>query len=364
MISDPAIHFRDPQLVKALLEKIRQTVKKPHPLMLICGGQTHSMMHYGLQQLLPPEIELINGPGCPVCVTSLELIDKALAIARLPQVIFTSYGDMLRVPGSYQDLLSLKAQGHDIRIVYSPLDAVDIAEKNPDHEIVFFAIGFETTAPANLAALSQAQSKNIKNFSLLVSQVCVPPAMRTLLSAPQCRIQGFLAAGHVCAIMGTREYEPIAHEYTIPITVTGFEPVDLLNGIYLTVKALEENQPIVQNAYSRVVSSSGNTAAQQLINHYYKICDRHWRGIGLIPDSGWRLKSEFAAFDAEEKFSVSNIQSQENPVCIAGQILQGIKTPLDCPAFNNLCTPQKPLGATMVSSEGTCAAYYRYQIKS
>lgn len=352
--------FRDPKIVETLIRLIRKTVTRPWVLMEICGGQTHAIMHYGLHQLLPPEIELVHGPGCPVCVTSLELVDKALAIAAKPEVIFTSYGDMLRVPGSQADLFSLRAQSADIRVVYSPLDAVTIAMDNPEKQVVFFAIGFETTAPANLAALAQAQVLKLNNFSLLVSHVCVPPAMHAILGSPSNRVQGFLAAGHVCAIMGYWEYPPIADKYGVPITVTGFEPVDLLNGILLTVQALEKREVKVQNAYPRLVSEKGNQRAQELIQHYFEPCNRNWRGIGMIPQSGWCLRQEFAFYDAEKRFSVEHIQTHESEICISGQILQGIKKPFECPAFGTLCTPQNPLGATMVSSEGACAAYFRY----
>ncbi len=352
--------FRDPKIVQTLLRQIRKTVTKPWVLMEICGGQTHAIMHYGLHQLLPPEIELVHGPGCPVCVTSLELVDKALAIADKPEVIFTSYGDMLRVPGSQADLFSLRAQGADIRVVYSPLDAVTIARDNPEKQVVFFAIGFETTAPANLAALAQAQAFKLQNFSLLVSHVCVPPAMHAILGSPSNRVQGFLAAGHVCAIMGYWEYPPIAQKYGVPISITGFEPVDLLNGILLTVQALEKDEVSVQNAYPRLVTERGNQKAQELIQRYFEPCNRNWRGIGMISLSGWCLRQEFAFYDAEKRFSVEHIQTHESEICISGQILQGMKKPFECPAFGTLCTPQNPLGATMVSSEGACAAYFRY----
>lgn len=352
--------FRNPSAVEKLIGEIRRSTTKPHTIMEICGGQTHAIMHYGLHQLLPSEIELVHGPGCPVCVTSLELIDKALAIAETPGTIFTSYGDMLRVPGSNRDLFSLRAEGHDIRIVYSALDAVKIAQENPQNQVVFFAIGFETTAPANLAALIQSQRLNVANFSLLVSHVCVPPAMQAILSSPNNRVQGFMAAGHVCAVMGLGEYYSIAEAFQVPITVTGFEPVDILKGILLTIQAMENNTPIVQNAYERAVYPAGNQAAQALIQEYFEVCDRNWRGIGVLPSSGWRLKEKYKDFDAETRFDIKNIHSEENPICISGLILQGLKKPHECPAFGTLCTPQNPLGATMVSSEGTCAAYYRY----
>jgi hydrogenase expression/formation protein HypD len=328
--------------------------------MEICGGQTHSIVRYGLDQLLPPEIELVHGPGCPVCVTPLELIDKALAIASSPEVIFTSYGDMLRVPGSGRDLFSVRADGGDVRVVYSPLDAVKVAQENPKREVVFFAIGFETTAPANAMSVLQAESLGLENYSVLVSQVCVPPAMRAILGSPENRVQGLLAAGHVCAVMGYWEYAPIAEEYGVPIVVTGFEPLDIAQGILMTVRQLEEGKSQADNAYKRAVTFEGNKPAQDVIQRVFMDCDRKWRGIGIIPGSGWCLRSELADFDAENRFEVGEIRPEESPVCIAGLILQGLKKPLDCPAFGNPCTPENPLGATMVSAEGACAAYYRY----
>ncbi len=355
--------FRNAELVKAGLERLRRLTTRKWTIMEICGGQTHAIMHYGLDQLLPEQIELVHGPGCPVCVTSLELIDRALAIAALPGVIFTSYGDMLRVPGSQGDLFTVRANGGQVRVVYSPLDAVKIAQQNPDQEVVFFAIGFETTAPANLSSLLQARLLGLKNFSLLVSQVCVPPALHAILGAQGNRVQGFLAAGHVCAVMGYWQYIPIANQYRIPITVTGFEPLDLVQGLLMTVEQLEKDQYGVQNAYARVVTLEGNRAAQAMISQVYQSCNRNWRGIGLIPQSGWQLKDEFAEYDAEKRFQVSHIQTQESSICISGEILQGRKKPPQCSVFGTLCTPENPLGATMVSSEGTCAAYYRYQRK-
>jgi len=352
--------YRDAGLVRQTLSEIRRTVTQPWVLMEICGGQTHAIMRHGLNQLLPAEIELVHGPGCPVCVTSLELIDKAQAIASQPKVIFTSYGDMLRVPGSGRDLFSVRADGGDIRVVYSPLDAIKIAQQNPDQEVVFFAIGFETTAPANVMSVLQAKTLGLKNYSLLVSHVCVPPAMHAILSSPFNRVQGFLAAGHVCAVMGYWEYPPIAQEYKVPITITGFEPLDIAQGILMTVRQLEEGRAGVENAYARAVTFAGNRPAQAVIQQVLMSCDRKWRGIGTIPHSGWCLRPEFSDFDAEKRFPVGQIQPQESPVCVAGQILQGLKKPLDCPAFATICTPQNPLGATMVSSEGACAAYYRY----
>jgi hydrogenase expression/formation protein HypD len=352
--------YRDARLVKQTIQDISRTITRPWVLMEICGGQTHAIMRYGIDQLLPAKIDLVHGPGCPVCVTSLELIDKALAIAARPEVIFTSYGDMLRVPGSGRDLFSIRSEGGDVRVVYSPLDAVKIAQQNPDRQVVFFAIGFETTAPANVMSVLQAQSLGISNYAVLVSHVCVPPAMRAILSSPHNRVQGFLAAGHVCAVMGYWEYLPIAEQFRVPISVTGFEPLDIVQGILATVKQLEKGAWAVENAYPRAVTLEGNRPAQAIIQNVFEPCDRKWRGIGLIPQSGWRLRPEFAQFDAEKRFPVDQITSEESPVCIAGQILQGLKKPLDCPAFGNLCTPESPLGATMVSSEGACAAYYRY----
>lgn len=352
--------FRNADLVKTALDKVHQITRHHWVIMEICGGQTHSIMQHGLDQLLPTSIELVHGPGCPVCVTSLELIDKAHAIASLPNVIFCSFGDMLRVPGSNKDLFSLRAAGSQIQVVYSPLDAVKIAQNNPDKEVVFFAIGFETTAPANAMSVIQARSLGLTNYSVLVSQVTVPPAMHAILSSPDNRVQGFLAAGHVCAVMGYHQYHEIAEKYKIPIVVTGFEPLDLLNGIYQTVEQLENGDHKVTNAYSRIVSEQGNVAAQSMIQSVYQNVDRNWRGIGLIPMSGWGLKPEFSAFDAEKKFSIGHINTKESEICISGQVLQGRVKPKDCPAFGTLCTPENPLGATMVSSEGACAAYYRY----
>lgn len=355
--------YRDAKLVRGVLAEIHRTVTRPWVLMEICGGQTHAIMRHGLDQLLPPEVELVHGPGCPVCVTPLELIDKALAIAAMPGVIFTSFGDMLRVPGSQGDLFSVRASGGDVRVVYSPLDALNIAQENPDKEVVFFAIGFETTAPANAMSVFQAKSLGVSNFSILVSHVRVPPAMNAILSSPSNRVQAFLAAGHVCAVMGYWEYPPIADKYQIPVVVTGFEPLDLVQGILMAVQQLEEGRIQVENAYSRVVTFEGNRPAQQIINQIFIECDRKWRGIGVIPDSGWCLRAEFSQFDAEKRFSVGEITAEESSLCIAGQILQGIKKPHDCSAFGKICTPENPLGATMVSSEGACAAYYRYSLQ-
>ncbi|HTP10699.1 MAG TPA: hydrogenase formation protein HypD [Anaerolineae bacterium] len=329
--------------------------------MEICGGQTHSIMRHGLDELLPEGIELIHGPGCPVCVTPLELIDKAIAIASRPDVIFTSFGDMLRVPGSDEDLFRTRADGGDVRVVYSPLDAVKIAQQHPDKQVVFFGIGFETTAPANAMSVWQAKQIGVKNYSMLVSHVRVPPAMHAILSSPYNQVQAFLAAGHVCAVMGYWEYPPIAEEFKVPIVVTGFEPVDLVEGILMSVKQLEANRHEVENAYGRAVTLEGNKPAQDLINKVFVECDRKWRGIGTIPLSGWRLRDEYADFDAEKRFAVENINTKESPLCISGLVLQGRKKPNGCPAFGKDCTPEHPLGATMVSSEGACAAYYRYR---
>jgi hydrogenase expression/formation protein HypD len=352
--------YRDAALVKGVIDEIHRIVTRPWVLMEICGGQTHAIVRHGIDQLLPPEIELVHGPGCPVCVTPLELIDKALAIAALPGVIFCSYGDMLRVPGSNRDLFSVKAQGGDVRVVYSPLDAVKLAQQNPDKQVVFFAIGFETTAPPNVMSVLQAQRLGLSNFSILVSHVRVPPAMRAILSSPHNRVQGFLLAGHVCAVMGYWEYPPLLDEFKIPMTVTGFEPLDIAQGILETVKLLEAGKVEIANAYARAVTFEGNQLAQKSIEKAFEECDRKWRGIGSIPGSGWMLRPEFDVFNAEKRFDVDSIVADESPLCIAGQILQGLKKPHDCPAFGKECTTETPLGATMVSSEGACAAYYKY----
>jgi hydrogenase expression/formation protein HypD len=353
--------YRDAQLVHSVVEEIRRTVTRPWVLMEICGGQTHSIMRYGLDQLLPPLIELVHGPGCPVCVTPLELIDRALAIASRSDVIFTSYGDMLRVPGSARDLSSVRATGGDVRVVYSPLDAVRLAEQNPDKQVVFFAIGFETTAPPNVMSVMQAKNLGLKNYSVLVSHVCVPPAMRAILGSPHNRVQGFLLAGHVCTVMGYWEYPSIAEKYGVPMSVTGFEPLDIVQGILQTVKMLEKGEVDVSNAYARLVTREGNRPAQAMIGKVFEACDRKWRGIGEIPQSGWRLRREFDEFNAEKRFDVETMHADESPLCMAGLVLQGLKKPNECPAFGVQCTPETPLGATMVSSEGACAAYYRYK---
>jgi hydrogenase expression/formation protein HypD len=328
--------------------------------MEICGGQTHSIMRHGIDQLLPAEVELVHGPGCPVCVTPLEQIDKAHEIASRPEVIFASYGDMLRVPGSDNDLFSIRASGGDVRVVYSPLDAVKLAGESPERQVVFFAIGFETTAPANAMAVEQAKALELDNFSILVSHSRVPPAMHAILSSPDCRVQAFLAAGHVCAVMGYWEYKPLAELYGVPIVVTGFEPLDILQGALMAIHQLEGGRAVVENAYARAVVEAGNVPAQELIDRIFMVCDRKWRGIGNIPGSGWCLRPEYAEFDAEQRFAVSEIASQESESCVAGAILQGLKKPDECDAFGVQCTPERPLGATMVSSEGACAAYYRY----
>jgi len=352
--------YRNRLLLERTIEKIDRSTSRHWAIMEICGGQTHAFMQSGLSQLLPDNIELIHGPGCPVCVTSLEMVDKGIEIASQNNVIFTSYGDMLRVPGSKKDLLSVRASGGDVRIVYSPLEAVQIAKQNPAKEVVFFAIGFETTAPGNATSVLVARKNNLENYSMLVSQVLVPPAMHAILGSTKNRVQGFLAAGHVCAVMGYEQYENIARRYQTPMTVTGFEPYDLALGILLTVEMLEKNEWNVKNAYQRAVTRSGNIQAQKIISDTYQICDRQWRGIGLIENSGWKLNDIFADYDAELKFDVGHIETKESEQCISGLILQGLKKPYQCPAFGTICTPENPLGATMVSSEGACAAYYRY----
>jgi hydrogenase expression/formation protein HypD len=352
--------YRDGKIAAKLVDEIRRVQTKPWVIMEVCGGQTHSIVKNGIDYLLPPGIELVHGPGCPVCVTPLEMIDKAHAIAQRPGVIFCSFGDMLRVPGSDGDLFSIKSRGADVRVVYSPIDCLKIARTNPDRNVVFFAIGFETTAPANAMLAWQAQRMGIKNVSLLVSHVLVPPAMAAILQSPLNRVQGFLGPGHVCAVVGYREYEPLSAEFKVPIVITGFEPIDVLKGVLMTVKQLEEGRAEVENEYSRILNRAGNLAAQKLISSVFEIVDRKWRGVGSIPDSGYKLRREFRDYDAERIFNVEEIDTQESDVCISGQILKGIKKPHDCPAFGRLCDPQHPLGATMVSAEGACAAYYAY----
>ena len=350
--------FRDPELAQRLFDEIRRTARRPWALMEVCGGQTHSIIRNGIDQLLPDTIELIHGPGCPVCVTPLETIDRALAIAAQPGVIFCSFGDMLRVPGSNKDLFRVKSEGGDVRIVYSPLDALALARANPDKQVVFLAIGFETTAPANAMAVFQAKQQGIRNFSMLVSHVLVPPAIEAILSSHANRVQAFLAAGHVCSVMGTWQYEPLVERYRVPIVVTGFEPLDILEGIRRTVEQLETGQSVVDNAYAHAVNRAGNVPAQKMLQDVFVVCDRTWRGIGTIPNSGWELSPSYADFDAAKRFTVENIQTQESPDCHSGEVLQGLLKPNRCPAFGTLCTPSKPLGATMVSSEGACAKPY------
>jgi hydrogenase expression/formation protein HypD len=352
--------YRDPAAAQKLRRAIEQITTRPWTIMEVCGGQTHTIVRYGIDELLPPNIELVHGPGCPVCVTPLELIDKAIEIAAHPEVIFCSFGDMLRVPGSRRDLLAVKAAGGDVRIVYSPLDCLRIAEQNPARTVIFFAVGFETTAPANAMAVWQARRRGMKNFAVLVSHVLVPPAITAILSSPANRVQGFLAAGHVCTVMGYKEYESLAEQFQVPIVVTGFEPLDLLEGVYRCVRMLEEGRPGVENQYARAVRRDGNPSALRLLGEVFEIVDRQWRGIGVIPQSGYRLAPAYQAFDAERRFAVDNREVAESRDCISGQILQGIKKPHQCAAFGTLCTPDTPLGATMVSSEGACAAYYHY----
>ncbi|MCC7158746.1 MAG: hydrogenase formation protein HypD [Ignavibacteria bacterium] len=355
--------YRDPEAAKRYSELIHNITTKKWNIMEVCGGQTHAIVKFGIDELLPKGINLIHGPGCPVCVTSLELIDKSIEIASREEVIFCSFGDMLRVPGSKKDLLQVKAEGGDVRMMYSPLDSLKIAKDNPDKEIIFFAVGFETTAPANAMAVYQAKEQGIENFSILVSHVLVPPAMEAILSSKHNLVQGFLAAGHVCAVMGYNEYFPLAEKYKVPIVVTGFEPLDILQGIYMCIKQLEESRHEVENQYSRVVNREGNTTAMEIINRVFKIGSRKWRGIGEIPDSGLVLQDEYINYDASLKFGLADMVVEEPKECISGLILQGLKKPFECGAFAKICTPERPLGATMVSSEGACAAYYRYRKK-
>ncbi len=352
--------FRDAKLAKYYIDEIKKIAKGNWTLMEVCGGQTHSIIQNGIDQVLPPNVEMVHGPGCPVCVTPLEVIDRAIEIAKRDNVIFTSFGDMLRVPGSNSDLFKAKSEGADVRIVYSALEALKIARENPDKEVVFFAIGFETTAPGNALAVLQADKEGINNFSEIVSHVLVPPAMEAILSSESNRVQAFLAAGHVCTVMGYWEYEPIAEKYKVPIVPTGFEPVDILHGIYLAVKQLEEGKAFVENQYTRSVKREGNVAAQKLLKEVFEIADQKWRGIGTIPMSGMVLNKKYERFDAAKKFEVTGINTMEPEACQSGMVLQGIIKPFECPAFGNECTPETPLGATMVSSEGACSAYYKY----
>lgn len=353
--------YRDAEQAKRLADAIRQMTTRPWQIMEVCGGQTHTIVRFALDELLPREITLIHGPGCPVCVTPIEILDKAMAIAGRPEVIFCSFGDMLRVPGSQKDLLTVKSEGGDVRVVYSPLDALALARKHPDRQVVFFAVGFETTAPANAMAVAQAARLGLANFSVLISHVLVPPAIRAVLQSPSNRVQGFLAAGHVCTVMGTDEYRPIVDEYHVPIVVTGFEPLDILQGVAMCVRQLEQGRAEVENQYTRSVRPEGNRAAIEQIREVFEPVSRKWRGIGEIPQSGLALREAYATFDAAQRFGVSAISADEPAECIAGEVLQGHRKPHDCPAFGIHCTPDRPLGAPMVSSEGACAAYYRYR---
>lgn len=353
--------YRDPKIAQAIAGEIARKVTRPWVLMEVCGGQTHTLMRYGIDELLPREIELVHGPGCPVCVTPLEIVDKAVRIASLPGVIFTSYGDMLRVPGSESDLFQAKANGADVRVVYSPMDAVKLARENPNRKVVFFGVGFETTAPANGMAVWQAKREGLTNFSMLVSHVLVPPAMRLILNSPANRVQGFIAPGHVCTVMGYREYEELVSAFHVPMVVGGFEPLDLLEAISMLISQLEEGRAEVENQYARSVNAEGNLAARNILRQVFQVSDRQWRGIGQIADSGYRLRDEFASFDAERIFGVEDWHAEEPRECISALVLQGLKKPLDCPAFGKRCTPMTPLGAPMVSAEGACAAYYQYR---
>ncbi|MBN2305336.1 MAG: hydrogenase formation protein HypD [Anaerolineae bacterium] len=352
--------YRDAQRVRDVLNDIHAITTRPWRLMEVCGGQTHSIIRHGIDQLLPDKIEMIHGPGCPVCVTPQELIDQAIAIASLPDTIMVSFGDMLRVPGSQKDLFQVKAGGGDVRVVYSPLDCLKIARENPAKEVVFFGVGFETTAPANAMAVHQAKQLGIPNFSMLVSHVRVPPVLDALLSAPDVHVQAFLLAGHVSAVMGYWEYPPLVERYRVPMVVTGFEPLDIVHGIHMTVRQLEEGRAEVENAYARVVVKAGNPPAMHIINTVFEECDRNWRGIGNIPRSGWKLSPNYTAYDAARRFAVEHIKTEESPLCHAGEVLKGVLKPNQCPAFGKECTPRMPLGAPMVSSEGACAAYYNF----
>ena len=353
--------YRDAEAAHKYAHEITRITTRPWSLMEVCGGQTHAIVKFGLDELLPPQITLIHGPGCPVCVTPVELIDKALAIAATPGVIFCSFGDMLRVPGSEKDLFRVKSEGGDVRVVYSALDALRLAEENPGREVVFFAVGFETTAPSNALAVSEAARLGLGNFSILVSHVLVPPALEAIMSSPRSRVDGFLAAGHVCTVMGTEEYTPLAEAYGVPIVVTGFEPLDLLRGILMCVRQLEDGRHEVENAYERVARNAGNRTARDLIREVFEVVPRSWRGLGSIPSSGLGLRRPYVVFDAEKRFGVEGIGGPESEECQSGLVLQGLLNPQACPAFGGRCTPERPLGATMVSSEGACAAYYRYR---
>ncbi|MCC7033344.1 MAG: hydrogenase formation protein HypD [Acidobacteria bacterium] len=352
--------FRNADIAKKLADDIHRITTRPWAIMEVCGGQTHSIIRNGIDQILPTGIELIHGPGCPVCVTPLEVIDQALAIASQPGITFCSFGDMLRVPGSRKDLFQVKSEGGDVRVVYSPLDAMKLAQQLPDRQVVFFGIGFETTAPANAMAVHVAKKQGLTNFSMLVSHVLVPPAIEAIMTAPKNRVQAFLAAGHVCTVMGLRQYPALAERFHVPIVATGFEPLDLLEGIRRAIRQLEAGEARVENAYGRVVTMEGNRPAQTMVAEVFEVCDRTWRGIGTIPASGWRLSEAYREFDAAHRFDVSGIRTEESPLCRAGEVLQGALKPNQCPAFGRECTPRTPLGATMVSSEGACAAYYHY----
>ncbi len=353
--------YRDEAAAHRLADELAHATTRPWTIMEVCGGQTHAIVKFGIDTLLPDGVTLVHGPGCPVCVTPLELIDQAIEIAARPEVIFCSFGDMLRVPGSESDLLRVKAHGGDVRIVYSPLDALQLARKHPDREVVFFAVGFETTAPANAMTVYQAKREGIGNFSLLVSHVLVPPAMATILSSPTNRVQGFLAAGHVCTVMGYAEYEPLAREYRVPIVVTGFEPLDILHGVLMCVQQLEDGRAEVENQYTRSVRRDGNAPARGVMAEVFRVVPRKWRGVGEIGASGLALTPEYATFDAESRFDVAEVLVDEPSECVSGLVLQGVTKPDECAAFGGSCTPESPLGATMVSSEGACAAYYRYR---
>jgi len=353
--------YRDAAGVRTIADEIARIATRPWMIMEVCGGQTHAIIKFGIDELLPEQIILLHGPGCPVCVTPVGIIDQALEIAARPGVIFCSFGDMLRVPGTKRDLFSVKAAGGDVRMVYSPLDALKLARQHPDKEVVFFAVGFETTAPANAMAVFQAAREGIRNFSLLVSHVLVPPAMEALLSSPERRVQGFLAAGHVCAVAGVEAYRPLARKYKVPIVVTGFEPIDVLRGIHYCVRQLEEGRAECENAYTRAVRDEGNPDAMAMVADVFTVIDRSWRGIGTIPQSGLGLSPRYKSYDAAQKFGLATETEEQHSECISGLVLQGLKKPSECPAFGTRCTPEKPMGATMVSNEGACAAYYRYR---